>query len=332
MEGICLLFPIVSFFTTLLLTPKWIKIVKKRFYGYDVNKFNKPKVAELGGIPVIAGFLSSCFLFIAYSTFVLKITNYLIYFFAGLSSILIISLIGLIDDLIGWKKGLKKWQRPLLTLFASVPISAVNAGKSVMNVPFIGDVDFGILYPLLIAPIGIMGASNAFNMLAGMNGLEASMGILVLLPLSFYSLISNQIPVFMLSASMIFSLLAFLIYNWYPAKIFPGNVLTYTVGSLIAIISILGNMERLALFVFSLYFLEFFLKARSKFKAESFGKPKKNGELELRYKKIYSLTHFGIWFLKRLKIKTSEKNVVCFILFLQALISMFSIIYVLQIK
>jgi len=38
-----------------------------------------------------------------------------------------------------------------------------------------GAVDWGIFYPLAIIPIGIVGAANAYNMLAGYNGLEAGM-------------------------------------------------------------------------------------------------------------------------------------------------------------
>ncbi len=45
---------------------------------------------------------------------------------------------------------------------------------------FLGTLDTGLLYPLLIIPIGMIGASNAFNMLAGYNGLEAGMGIVIL--------------------------------------------------------------------------------------------------------------------------------------------------------
>ncbi|MDP2841599.1 MAG: hypothetical protein Q8O17_04910 [Candidatus Methanoperedens sp.] len=44
-----------------------------------------------------------------------------------------------------------------------------------MAFPFLGTLDIGLLYPLLIIPIGMIGASNAFNMLAGYNGLEAGM-------------------------------------------------------------------------------------------------------------------------------------------------------------
>ncbi len=46
----------VAFLTTFLLTPLWIRAVKKvGLVGKDLNKFENPEVAEFGGITVVAG-------------------------------------------------------------------------------------------------------------------------------------------------------------------------------------------------------------------------------------------------------------------------------------
>ncbi len=49
---------------------------------------------------------------------------------------------------------------------------------------------------------------------------------------------------------MVGALLAFLWFNWYPAKVFPGDTLTYSVGALVACIAILGDMEKIAVILF----------------------------------------------------------------------------------
>ncbi|MCH7535807.1 MAG: glycosyl transferase family 4, partial [Bacteroidetes bacterium] len=67
-----------------------------------------------------------------------------------------------------------------LTIPIAIPLIVVNAGVSDITLPFIGSVDFGILFPLLIVPIMIIFTTNAFNMLAGFNGLEAGNGIIIL--------------------------------------------------------------------------------------------------------------------------------------------------------
>jgi UDP-N-acetylglucosamine--dolichyl-phosphate N-acetylglucosaminephosphotransferase len=104
---------------------------------------------------------------------------------------------------------------------------------------------------------------------------------------------------------MIASLLAFWLFNKYPAKVFPGDTMTYFVGAMIACMAIVGNMEKIAIFFFIPYILEVLLKARGKLVVQSFGKLEKDGSLSLKQKKIYGLEHLAISFLK--KIKPSKK-------------------------
>ncbi|MEM5847366.1 MAG: glycosyl transferase family 4, partial [Candidatus Aenigmatarchaeota archaeon] len=182
-------------------------------------------------------------------------------------------------------------------------LMVINAGNSVMSIPFFGDVDFRILYPLLIVPLGIVGAANGFSMLAGLNGLEAYMGLIILSTLGVFAWLSNFLWVATIAFSAVFSLIAFLIFNKYPAKVFPGNTLTYATGALIACVAILGNMEKIAVFLFIPYFIEFLIKAKNKFKSECFGIPQKNGSLKAP-ERIGSLTHVFLKFVK------SEKRVV----------------------
>ena len=327
MEPLLALSFVISFAVTLVLTPHWIKAAKRvGLVGRDMNKYDKPEVAEMGGIAVLAGFLAGIFYYIGLSTFYFKQNGFIVYIFAAISSILIISIVGIIDDVLGWKIGLKQWQKPLLTLAAALPMSAINAGKSTMILPFIGAVDFGILYPLLIVPIGIAGASNGFNMLAGYNGLEAGMGIIITTALSYVAYTNGYPWVSVLGMCMVFSLLAFLRYNWYPAKVFPGDTLTYSVGALIACLAILGNMEKVAVLLFLPYYFEFILKLRSKLKAESFGKPKEDGSLELPYERIYGIEHLAIAFIKKIKNKAYERDVTLLILSIEVFIAIILLI------
>ena len=116
---------------------------------------------------------------------------------------------------------------------------------------------------------------------------------------------------------MVGSLIAFYFYNHFPAKVFPGDSLTLTIGALIAGMAILGNFEKIAVIVFIPYIIEMVLKIRGKLKKESFGKPNLDGSLEMPYKKIYGLTHLGIFILKKFKNKVYEKDVVYFIMGIQ---------------
>jgi UDP-N-acetylglucosamine--dolichyl-phosphate N-acetylglucosaminephosphotransferase len=98
------------------------------------------------------------------SIFVFKRTAHILEIFALLTTLLVIGFIGFIDDFIGgWKKGLKQWQKPLLTIPAALPLMAIKAGYSTISLPFFGSLDLGLIYPLLLIPIGIVGASQGFN-------------------------------------------------------------------------------------------------------------------------------------------------------------------------
>ncbi len=321
MEPLILVSFLISFGVTYALTPAWIRAARRiGLVGKDMNKYTRPDVAEMGGIAVVSGFVAGVLYYIGLSTFYFHQSANLIYILAALTTVLIITIIGMLDDLLGWKIGLKQWQKPLLTLLAALPMMVVNAGESSMVLPIVGNVDFGILYPLLIIPLGITGAANGFNMLAGYNGLEAGMGVIILGTLGFIAWQSNLGWVAIIAGCMVLALLAFLRYNWFPAKIFPGDSLTYSVGALIACVAILGNLEKIAVILFIPYFLEFVLKARSRFKAESFGKPAMDSTLSLPYNKIYGMEHLLIKLLSKVS-KPSEIRVVIVLYVLEILVA-----------
>ncbi|MCX8159004.1 MAG: glycosyl transferase family 4 [Candidatus Pacearchaeota archaeon] len=286
-----------------------------------MNKIGSEKVAGSGGIIVLLGFLIGVFVFIAYRTFYLKSNDFLILLLSLLLVVLLSSLIGFIDDLFGWQKGgLSIFSRLILLLFASIPLIAINAGKSTMSIPFYGNLDFGYFYPLFLIPLGIVGATSTFNFLAGFNGLEAGNGIIIISSLAALSYFLGNSWLAIVSICLVASLFAFLIFNFYPAKVFPGNVLTYLIGSFIASISIIGNFEKIAVFFFIPVILEVFLKCRGKLQKQSFGKPNPDGSLSQRYDRFYSLNHIAIYLLEKLNIKPTEKRAVLLIWFFQILI------------
>ena len=328
MQAIFLIVFLVSFLTTLILTPIWIRSAKRAgLVGIDLNKPTKEKVAELGGIPVIFGFILGILTLIGIQTFYLNEPLKNLEILALLSSLLIITGVGFIDDILGWKLGLKQWQKPLLTLFAALPIVVINVGQSEMTLPLIGHIDVGILYPLLFVPLAIVFASNAFNLLAGYNGLEAGMGIIILSTLGFATLKTQNTFISIIAFTMVFSLIAFYLYNKHPSKIFPGDTMTYSIGALIAIIAIMGDVERIALIIFIPYFLEFILKLRGKLKKESFAKVLEDNSLEQPYEKIYGLEHLTIKILKKLKKKVYEKDVVYTILLTESILCTLVILF-----
>jgi UDP-N-acetylglucosamine--dolichyl-phosphate N-acetylglucosaminephosphotransferase len=304
---------VIAFLTAFILTPRIIEFFNAaQIVAVDLHKKNKPKLPSSGGICVGAGILAGTFFYVGVTTFSFaapspngQISSLLI--LAVISSILIATLSGLLDDLnvrtrtvqtkdgMNVKIGFPQWVKPLLTLPAAVPLMVIRAGTTTMALPIIGVLDFGLLYPLVIIPVGFVAASNMVNNLGGFNGLEAGMGVVYTFSLGLYAWLSGttgglQAAVLLYTACA--ALLAFLRFNWYPARILSGDSLTYLLGSLVAAGIIIGDMTRAGLIVMLPFISEFFLKARSRFKASSLGKLRDDGKLDSPYgKKIYSWTH-----------------------------------------
>ena len=319
MELILIIPLLLGFFLTLFSMNFWIK--KAHQIGLiwdDVHKREGNKVAGSGGIIVVFGFLAGVLSYIAINTFYFNSTQNLIQILALLASVLIVSGVGIIDDLFGWQHGgLSVRSRLVLVIFAAVPLMVINAGTSTIM-----GINVGLIYPLILIPLGIVGASTTFNILAGYNGLESSQGIIILGALSITTYLTGARWLSLISLLMVLCLLAFYFFNKFPAKVFPGDVLTYPVGAMIAIVAILGNVEKIAVFFFIPYILETILKTRGKLKKESFGKLNHDESLEIPYEKFYGLEHIAIYLLKKIKPsgKVYEKDVVYFINLLQIIV------------
>ncbi len=303
----------LSFILTFLLIKYWIELAKQRgLVGRDMNKFEEVYVAEGGGVPFLMGTIPVIILLsLFYPEKSLEIL-------AISSSILLLGMIGFVDDVLGWKKGLPQWVKPVLTILAALPISVVvyMRGLSGLSLdPFI--------YAWIAVPIGIVGASNGFNMLAGFNGLEGGLALIILSTLGVKAFMEGNLWLFDIILVFIAALLAFLYYNWYPARIFPGDSFTYAIGGLIASITIFGGMEVIGVALYTLFILKLILFLRARFldkkkKVEAFGIPQRDGTLKKPYDKWYDTTHIAMDILGK---HSTERNVVLLILTAQLIIS-----------
>lgn len=312
-----LILPIlISLIVAMFFIPVWIKKASQMgLIWADMNKYKHPKkVVGSGGVIVVMAFMFGVLVYIALNTFLFKDTTNLINIFALLLTIIIAGFIGFVDDIAGWAKGgLSMRLRILLTFIAAIPLAVINAGTSTMDLPVLGLTNIGIFYSLILIPLGIVGATTTYNFLAGFNGLEAGQGIIIISFLSYISYLTGSSWLALIGLCMVLSLVVFYSYNRFPAKIFPGDIMTYSIGALIACMAILGNFEKIAVFIFIPYILEVILKVRGKIDLGpfpwSFGIPNKDGSLNEPYDKIYGLEHLAIRILKKIKSKVYEKDV-----------------------
>ena len=228
---------LASLVSTVIVTPIFIRRLKEAgVMGRDIHKQDGTQVAEMGGLAVVFGFSVGAFIAIPF------VNGDLVSLFGAILTIVLTGMIGICDDLFGIRQKFKAW----LPIFAAIPLMALQAGDHTMIVPFVGLVDFGVIYPLFFIPIGVTVLANASNMLAGYNGLEAGLGFIICSFIGIAGLIAGRPLVYVLMFAMAAACLGFLKYNKFPSRVFPGDVGTFTIGAAIASAAIVGNMEFVA--------------------------------------------------------------------------------------
>lgn len=292
---------IIAFLTSVLLTKLLIpRLARAGIVGKDENKEGKPEIAEMGGIAIVAGFSAGLILAIFFSSF-LSFEFNLVYILAALITIHTIAFIGIVDDLLS----IPQWLKAILPLFAAVPLIAVKAaGSTIIALPLIGAVDFGIVYIFALVPLAIAVCSNLTNMLAGFNGIEAGMGAVMFAALSMIALSQGAVEMSLLSISILGALLGFLVFNFYPGKVFPGDVGTLTIGVVLASSVIIGNLESAGVILAVPYIADFIIKAKNRFPHTH--QELRDGRLYPKDGEVKGLVHVAM----RLFSGISERNLV----------------------
>ena len=218
---------LLSFSVTRLFMPKIIqKLEEADIVGKDIHKSWKPVVAEMGGFGIIFGFVIGMFSGI-YMHDILAFPLLIV-----LVVILLVGMIGILDDLLA----LSSKSKFFLLFIAGLPLM------------WAAPPNVGILY-LISLPIALSIGSNLTNMLAGLNGIESGLGVISMASLTIACIILGKYDVTIISMSMLGALLAFLYFNRYPAKIFPGDTGTLIIGAAIVCIAFIGRVKLIALIV-----------------------------------------------------------------------------------
>ncbi|HOR43065.1 MAG TPA: hypothetical protein PK111_07880, partial [Atribacterota bacterium] len=254
---------IFSFLSTFIGIPLIIPRLKKAgITGKNMNSEKQEEIPEMGGLVIVAGFCVGIILIIFIKIFLKLLPNvYLVEILATLSTVLIVALIGIFDDLISMAQIVKA----LLPVFAALPLIAIEISDTIMNIPFLGKVNFGIWYPLVLVPLGVTGAANGFNMLAGFNGLEVGLGIVCMVTVSIIAVIVKSMTALAISISCLGALTAAIYYNWYPAKILIGDIGTLFMGAVLAVCVMVGNFETAGAILIIPFIIDFFIKATNGF-------------------------------------------------------------------
>jgi len=243
----------ISLVACLLLLPPYIKKAKQvGITGVDIHKPGLPAIAECGGVILILAYLLGLFFFIP---FIDEALNEEI--IGTAATVLLASFIGFIDDMYE-----TRWRIKVLTpLLGGVPLAVMRLGRTTILTPF-GLLDFQamgllglIFFYAIILPFAVTASANAVNMFAGLNGQEAGSTVIMALALLLLTLRWNKPIGSIILIPFVGALLAFLVFNKYPSRVFPGDVGTFGMGAVIACVAILADLERAAVIMFIPYFV-----------------------------------------------------------------------------
>jgi phospho-N-acetylmuramoyl-pentapeptide-transferase len=190
--------------------------------------------------------------------------------FAGILMAFCYGLLGLTDDYIKVKRGKNLgldarqkliFQFMIAGLFLGMIYLAENFYRGTVNtfvsIPFLGKLNFGSFYWLFAAFV-IVGIVNAANLTDGVDGLCASVSLAESTGFVMISGMLSMHGLSILSASMTGGSLGFLVWNFYPAKIFMGDTGSLFMGGLTCALGFAADNITALIICTSVYILEMF--------------------------------------------------------------------------
>ncbi|NXA57113.1 GPT acetylglucosaminephosphotransferase, partial [Nothocercus julius] len=229
--------------------------------------------------------------------------------------------LGFADDVLNLR-----WRHKLLLpAMASLPLLMVyftNFGNTTIVVPkplrvLLGmHLDLGIFYYVYMGMLAVF-CTNAINILAGINGLEAGQSLVIAASIITFNIVElngdyREDHIFSLyfMIPFFFTTLGLFYHNWYPSRVFVGDTFCYFAGMTFAVVGILGHFSKTMLLFFIPQVLNFLYSLPQLFHIIPCPRhrlPRLNpntGKLEMSYSKFKtkSLSALGTYILKAVNI------------------------------
>lgn len=223
-----ILLAFLSTLIALLITPITIKLSTK------LNAIDKPNKRKIHTLPIPT--LGGLAIFISFMVGLIILQPSGEFHIAILCGGFIILLLGFFDDLYN----LTAKAKFLVQIIAAV-IVVFGGGLQAefINLPFGGQVEFGF-FSTVITLLWIIGITNAINLIDGLDGLAAGISAIALFSIAGMAIIMGNVYVMTMAIILFFSIIGFLPYNFFPAKIFMGDTGALFLGYMIAVLSLLG--------------------------------------------------------------------------------------------
>lgn len=218
---------ITAFVVTLITIPPIISLINK-YKLYDMPDARKEHIAPIptmGGIAIVMGMMVGLMLWFPFTNAIAQIS----FFF----SIAVLLGLGVMDDLKDLSAKYKFIVQSGLALIMALSGIRINSFEGLL-----GLYELPILAQYTITLLVVIGITNAFNLIDGIDGLAGGLGFMSLVTLGIFLTISGDVNTALIAFALSGGILAFMYFNLNPARIFMGDTGSLVLGFVVSILCI----------------------------------------------------------------------------------------------
>lgn len=253
----------ISAILTLVQGPILIPMLRRLKFGQSIRDEGPQRHMQKSGTPTMGGVMF--LLALAVATLVVVPTSPVILLLVGTT--LAFGILGFADDFIKvvMKRnlGLRAKQKLAGQIIISVVLAYVAAygyglklGTGIA-IPFTSYVlDWGWWFYCVFIAIVTVGTTNAVNLTDGLDGLATGITIITSLAFGIVALVKGEVQSAIFAGAVAGSLMGFLAFNLYPAKVFMGDTGSLALGGALAAIAVVTKTELLLPIIGGVYVVE----------------------------------------------------------------------------
>jgi len=218
---------VTAFLISFTIIPVIIRYSLKKNLGDapGKRKIHKTVKPSMGGVGIFLGFIIASLFWMDFSQW------HEIRFVLG--GLFLVFLIGIRDDLVPFRASHKLYGQILaviIVMFSSIKIVSFYG--------LFGIIEFPDFVAYLITGFTVIVITNSFNLIDGLDGLAASVGLVTIGAFGFWFYFVGDYTYSLFAFSLIGATLAFIVYNWEPSEIFMGDTGAMIIGMILSIMVI----------------------------------------------------------------------------------------------
>lgn len=238
---------LISFVATTIIGLMVVPILKKFKIGQVVRDDGPKEHLKKQGTPTMGGIAMLIVLVISLAIYSIKYPSLIL----AIVAIAGFGLVGFIDD---YKKLVKKSTKGLspikkiiglllvTVIFIFMYIKVFNFGTDII-IPFVDQPETLSLWPfILFTAFILLGTSNAVNLTDGLDGLASGVVAIIMTFFTVVAVKNYNTEMVILGSLTVGTCVAFLLFNYHPAKVFMGDTGSLALGGAVAAIAIIMKM------------------------------------------------------------------------------------------